>query len=383
MVDGVNLPYATDVVDMVDAPIVGVRDGDVYLDGTHIDSLSTVSAGKSRLRGALEAKRNDWQRLHTTSQPRAVAVLQLPMDLPLRDAHAVLHEVFAAGFSETSFMVRNIPRAGDEPRIALLPVDAVVRAPAADEKVLHIEIRRAEKYVLIWKQGSMVVSVLDVPRSAEQEFERGGATVYDMTPLAAKVQTEWQMVGAHRDPADAELDRAVVQFDKDAKLAQAIAAIDAVRKSHRPVTTGPEPKDVSTFRVALSEPAPEPPPPSSPFGDGRIGQSRTSISVRPGNISVSAGLPPEVVQRIIRQNFGRFRLCYENGLRNNPDLAGMVAIKLTINRKGEVENAVNDHSALPDPSVVSCIARGFSNLSFPQPDHGDVKVRYEIIFNPG
>ena len=30
-------------------------------------------------------------------------------------------------------------------------------------------------------------------------------------------------------------------------------------------------------------------------------------------------MTPEVIQRIVRQNYGRFRLCYENGLRNNPD----------------------------------------------------------------
>lgn len=38
-------------------------------------------------------------------------------------------------------------------------------------------------------------------------------------------------------------------------------------------------------------------------------------SVRMGATSVSGRLPPEVVQRIARQSFGRFRLCYENGLR--------------------------------------------------------------------
>ena len=40
--------------------------------------------------------------------------------------------------------------------------------------------------------------------------------------------------------------------------------------------------------------------------------------------TVGGHLPAEVIQRIVRQNFGRFRLCYENGLRTNPKLAGQV-----------------------------------------------------------
>ena len=50
-------------------------------------------------------------------------------------------------------------------------------------------------------------------------------------------------------------------------------------------------------------------------GSGRLGGTHKSKppSVRMGATSVSGRLPPEVIQRIVRQNFGRFRLCYENG----------------------------------------------------------------------
>jgi len=42
---------------------------------------------------------------------------------------------------------------------------------------------------------------------------------------------------------------------------------------------------------------------------------------------VNGRLPPEVIQRIVRQNFGRFRNCYESSLRTNPSLTGRVAVK--------------------------------------------------------
>src|SRR5580692_8135389 len=120
-------------------------------------------------------------------------------------------------------------------------------------------------------------------------------------------------------------------------------------------------------------------------GHGRLGGAHQTKApqVRMGATTVNGRLPPEVIQRIVRQNFGRFRLCYENGLRTNPNLQGRVAIKFVIDRSGAVSTASDGGSDLPDQSVVSCVVRGFGNLSFPQPEGGIVTVVYPIIFNPG
>jgi hypothetical protein len=104
---------------------------------------------------------------------------------------------------------------------------------------------------------------------------------------------------------------------------------------------------------------------------------------REGVCSVNGRLPPEVIQRIVRQNFARFRLCYENGLRNNPNLQGRVAVKFVIDRQGAVVMTSDGGSDLPDAGVVSCVVRGFGNLSFPQPEGGMVTVVYPIVFSPG
>jgi hypothetical protein len=120
-------------------------------------------------------------------------------------------------------------------------------------------------------------------------------------------------------------------------------------------------------------------------GHGRLGgahQTRAP-SIRQGATQVNGRLPPEVIQRIVRQNFGRFRLCYENGMRTNPNLQGRVAVKFVIDRTGSVSTASDGGSDLPDQAVVSCVVRGFGNLSFPQPEGGIVTVVYPIIFNPG
>ena len=103
-----------------------------------------------------------------------------------------------------------------------------------------------------------------------------------------------------------------------------------------------------------------------------------------GATQVSGRLPPEVIQRIVRQNFGRFRLCYENGLRNNPNLAG--------SRLGRASSSVatarsrtwrNGGSDLPDGGGRQLRGLGFYGLSFPQPEGGIVTVVYPIMFNPG
>jgi hypothetical protein len=98
---------------------------------------------------------------------------------------------------------------------------------------------------------------------------------------------------------------------------------------------------------------------------------------------VNGRLPPEVIQRIVRQNFGRFRLCYEKGLDKEPALEGRIATKFVIDKAGNVTTASDGGSDLPDASVVKCVTDGFAKLQFPQPESGIVTVIYPIIFTPG
>jgi hypothetical protein len=129
-----------------------------------------------------------------------------------------------------------------------------------------------------------------------------------------------------------------------------------------------------------------------PAGDGGFvrsvghlgpGHVTTAPKIRVGGVTTSGRLPPEVVQRIVRQNYGRFRMCYENGLHGNPNLTGRVAVRFVIGREGSVSNAANGGSDLPDSGVVSCVVQAFYGLSFPAPDNGIVSVTYPIMFSPG
>jgi len=120
-------------------------------------------------------------------------------------------------------------------------------------------------------------------------------------------------------------------------------------------------------------------------GVGRSGPGHVTKAPRmnPGVTNVSGHLPPEVVQRIVRQNYGRFRQCYETGLRANPNLTGRVTARFVIGREGSVTTVQNGGSDLPDSGVVSCVVSAFYGLSFPTPEAGIVTVSYPIMFSPG
>jgi tetratricopeptide (TPR) repeat protein len=120
-------------------------------------------------------------------------------------------------------------------------------------------------------------------------------------------------------------------------------------------------------------------------GHGRLGGSHASSAptVRMGASTVSGRLPAEVVQRIVRQNFGRFRMCYEQGLGADPALAGRVSVRFVIGRDGSVTAVADGGSDLPSESTRSCVRSAFEGLSFPQPEGGIVTVVFPIQFAPG
>ena len=125
--------------------------------------------------------------------------------------------------------------------------------------------------------------------------------------------------------------------------------------------------------------------PSSSGGLGGLSTTgRRAPRIRQGGVTLSSnGLPVEVVERIVRQNFGRFRLCYENGLRMDPELTGNVRVRFVIEADGATGVVSDAGSDLPDAGVVACVERGFGNLSFPAPTGGAMTATYSLSFAPG
>ncbi|MFO0664077.1 MAG: VIT domain-containing protein [Polyangiaceae bacterium] len=120
-------------------------------------------------------------------------------------------------------------------------------------------------------------------------------------------------------------------------------------------------------------------------GGGRLDRAATTSApgVRMGTVEVTPGLPSEVMQRIVRQNFGRIRLCYENGLRANPALRGVVAVRFSVDRTGGAVATAEAGSTLPDAGVRSCIERMMTNVTFPAPERSAVAARFQFLLGDG
>lgn len=114
---------------------------------------------------------------------------------------------------------------------------------------------------------------------------------------------------------------------------------------------------------------------------GEHGVRTITIGCRCGSTQVNGRLPPEVIQRIVRQNFGRMRQCYESTLFRQPTLEGRIAVKFVIDRSGAVATASANESSFSDSSVDACVVRAFQDMSFPQPEGGIVTVVYPVTFS--
>jgi hypothetical protein len=100
------------------------------------------------------------------------------------------------------------------------------------------------------------------------------------------------------------------------------------------------------------------------------------------DIAATSGLPPEVIQRVARQNYSIFQRCYAQGVARTPALQGRVAVWLVIGLDGRVAQALDGGSTLPDAEVVRCVVEGFRGLVFPAPSER-VTVVYPFLFEPG
>jgi len=104
-------------------------------------------------------------------------------------------------------------------------------------------------------------------------------------------------------------------------------------------------------------------------------------SVTVGTV-MSNGIPPESVQRVMRQNIARYRQCYDGGLRSNPALHGRVMVRMTIDASGSISSAEDAGSDLQDSTVVNCVFGTLGTVTFPQPEAGSATATVPIVFSP-
>jgi hypothetical protein len=107
-------------------------------------------------------------------------------------------------------------------------------------------------------------------------------------------------------------------------------------------------------------------------GGGVLRERIERAQVRLGVPMVQGALAAEAVRRVALRNLGQVRACYERVLRNNPSLAGSVAVRLTISSSGAVTNTTVVGNTLADAAVSTCVAAAGRRWQFPAPDGGGV-----------
>lgn len=111
------------------------------------------------------------------------------------------------------------------------------------------------------------------------------------------------------------------------------------------------------------------------------GAARRTYAIEQERSPIRGGLPADVIQRVVRENFGRLRLCYESALDREAPLSARVTVAFLIAPDGRVPFA-NVVDANVSRAVWECVASAFTGIQFPAPEGGAVRVTYPIVFAP-
>jgi hypothetical protein len=121
-------------------------------------------------------------------------------------------------------------------------------------------------------------------------------------------------------------------------------------------------------------------------GEGRVVERVIRGNVNFGaaeDVGGSGYFDQAEVVRMIRSRQSAFRRCYETSLRNNPSLAGRVAVQFTIQPQGNVSGARATENTTADAALASCVVRVISGLRWRTgPEGGPVTFGYPFIFQP-
>ncbi|MFO0550606.1 MAG: AgmX/PglI C-terminal domain-containing protein [Polyangiaceae bacterium] len=147
----------------------------------------------------------------------------------------------------------------------------------------------------------------------------------------------------------------------------------------------PPPVVVDDERGALSGVAPVATPTASASASVATipeGPQVSARNLRIGEPVVAGPLSTAAVRRVVRQNFRKLRTCYEKALRDNPQLGGHASFSFLVDEAGVVTGA-RGAGELGDFGVISCMARVFSNMTFPAaPGRATVRAKIPFTFVP-
>ncbi|HVU05253.1 MAG TPA: AgmX/PglI C-terminal domain-containing protein [Polyangiaceae bacterium] len=115
---------------------------------------------------------------------------------------------------------------------------------------------------------------------------------------------------------------------------------------------------------------------------------KVDIDVREGRLPAKSAKQGELSELAVlaqtrNRGYWPLRLCYQEGLRAAPKLAGKTAVHMTIGRSGHVAHARLLTTELRDHEVATCVASRLGALSFAPAPRRRVEVDVTVDLNPG
>ncbi len=113
------------------------------------------------------------------------------------------------------------------------------------------------------------------------------------------------------------------------------------------------------------------------------GKGISAISVSSRDMVLEGGLSRYAINATIAKYINQVRRCYENQLKTNPSLEGLVTIGFEIGGNGMLNYSNIIKSSLGNKKVESCITNKMMGWKFPKPKGGvNVKVDYPFMLRP-
>ena len=119
-------------------------------------------------------------------------------------------------------------------------------------------------------------------------------------------------------------------------------------------------------------------------GAGFGGRGKRVPRIRQAKAQVMGAIDRSIIRRIVRAHINEVRHCYNQGLVQDPNLSGRVAIQFVIDGTGKVATAAVAESTIKNAKVGNCIAKAVKKWKFPtSKDSEKVVVTYPFVLHPG
>ena len=343
-----------------EAPTVTLDQGRIKVEGAYVAPTSPIAdTGQltriEELYIALEKRREQWQSAHPDQEYPGGVTFWMPATTSALLAKSVLQTAAYAAHPKASLVVREqgtVDRVGRIEVSAFVPTAEQLEAGSLPRTRCQLELRRRHGATLTWFD--------DDGQLHPDLFARYLLDISDPEKLRSWVATEaetgWNVL-SREVPRRERILNLGLWVSNDLSLQSIVTALDGLQESPWPELS---------VRLFMPEPMRAKPP------------------VKHGDRTVSGRLAPHVIQSVVRNEYGRFRACYEQGLARDPKLEGRITVRFVIGRDGSVTAAKLDdeQTQIPDEAVADCVVRAYRDLRFPKPEGGIVTVVYPIMFSP-